>query len=61
MENNAIRAYGTYEEITNKDPSLTEEWRLLTDNENSNELPLRCIFSYIHINSNKILSIFIFV
>lgn len=44
MENTAIRAYGTYAEIANKDPSLTEEWRLLSDKENSGELPLRCIF-----------------
>lgn len=41
MENNAIRAYGTFAEIASTDPSLVEEWRLLTDNENSNELPLR--------------------
>ena len=41
MENNAIRAYGTFAEIANTDPLLVEEWRSLTDNENSNELPLR--------------------
>lgn len=39
MENNAIRAYGTFAEITTTDPLLVEEWRLLTDN--SNEMPLR--------------------
>lgn len=48
MENNTIRAYGTYAEIANQDPSLTEEWRLLTDNENSNVLPLRyTLFTHI--------------
>ncbi len=41
MENNTIRAYGTFSEIANTDVLLVEEWRLLTDNENSNELPLR--------------------
>lgn len=41
MESNAIRAYGTFSEIADMDPVLVEEWRSLTDNENSNELPLR--------------------
>ncbi|XP_037038028.1 ATP-binding cassette sub-family C member Sur isoform X2 [Bradysia coprophila] len=40
MENNAIRAYGTFSEIADMDPVLVEEWRSLTDNENSNELAL---------------------
>ncbi|KAJ6649735.1 ATP-binding cassette sub-family C member Sur [Pseudolycoriella hygida] len=40
MENNSIRAYGTFAEIANTNPSLVEEWRLLTDNENSNEQPM---------------------
>lgn len=41
MENNTIRAYGTYAEIANTDPVLVQEWRSLTDNEISNEIPLR--------------------
>lgn len=41
MENNTIRAYGRFSEIADTDPLLVEEWRQLTDNENSNEQPLR--------------------
>ena len=38
MENNCIRAFGTYSEIENNDPNLVLEWNA---NENNGDVQLR--------------------
>lgn len=41
MENNCIRAYGTFSEIENNDPELAREWSFTIANENSSDVQLR--------------------
>lgn len=41
MENNCIRAYGTFSEIENNDPELTQHWNFTIANENSSDVQLR--------------------
>lgn len=41
MENNCIRACGTFSEIENNDPELAQQWNLTIANENSSDVQLR--------------------
>lgn len=53
MENNSVRAYGTYGEIENNDPSLVQEWNsIIASQDNKDMHQLRFGIFITKINGN---------